>query len=317
MNLQATATRRAVVAAGGTAQLRSSLPVPRPSCDEVLIDVHAVGLCRTDLYAIAGQIPAASPLIPGHEFSGVVAEVGTDEIEIQVGQRVAVNPVIPCGACGPCHSGDAAHCACPQFLGVDRDGACADCVAVPASTIIPIPEGLPFPVVAFTEPVAASLAVLKAEIRPEQRGLVYGENRIARLTQRVFEAFGFDAVSVGSGDQAKRLPDSHFDFVVETLATTETLAEMVRLVRPRGRIILKSRQYQPIQMVLREILLKEPVFEAVNYGRFDEAVDCLATGRIRVDDLIGNCYPLEEFQAAFAHAQADDQRKTFLIPREA
>ena len=110
------------------------------------------------------------------------------------------------------------------------------------------------------------------------------------------------------------LPDGQSDFVIETEVTTETFGEMVRLVRPRGRIVLKSREHRPFHVCLRDLLPKEPVIEAVHYGDFATAVRLLAEEAVRVDDLIGPCYPLKDFQRALDDACRAETCKVFLLP---
>ena len=297
------------------------IPRSRPEAgpDQITVRVRAVGLCRTDLNVVAGRIKAKSPLIPGHEFAGTVAEVGaaveTDSAGdvVAIGDHVAINPVLPCGECRWCDVGLPADCQRPRFMGLDVDGACADFVAVPAAAVYRISAALPFTVAAFAEPVAACSAVLKTGIAPNDRGLICGDNRIARLTERILIAHGFMRVSVCTIDRAAELPDDEFDFVIETEASTSLLRQLVRLVRPRARIILKSRQHVPIALTLAEILPKEPVLHVANYGPFAAAVALLAERRIMVDDLIGTSYPMAEFRAAISAAGGGEANKTFLV----
>jgi threonine dehydrogenase-like Zn-dependent dehydrogenase len=283
---------------------------------EIAIRVGAVGICRTDLYVIDGTIPARFPVIPGHEFSGEIEAVGNQVQGFSTGDRVAVNPVIPCGDCQFCRSGTTTDCQSTSLMGVDLDGACCTMAVIPAAAAFTVPKSIPFEVAAFAEPVAASLAVLKGGIAPSQAGLIAGENRISRLTQRILQAKGFRNVLVCGVDQLADVPDSEFDFVIETHATTDALRQLVRIIRPRGRVILKSRQFRPVELTLKEILPKEPHFQAVNYGRFDDAVAMLADGTLDVTDLIGTRYPLAQFADAIAEAGQDEDRKTFLIPGE-
>jgi L-iditol 2-dehydrogenase len=169
---------RALVSNGESVDLQTSVAAPQPTANDVVIQVCAVGLCRTDLYAVAGKISARNSVIPGHEFAGTDAAVGTDVRTVRVGQRVTVNPLIPCGACIDCVEDRTDDCRAVEFLGVDLDGACAELVAVPESSVLAIPNTLSWHVAAFTEPVAASLAVLKADISPQQHGLIFGDGRI-------------------------------------------------------------------------------------------------------------------------------------------
>jgi threonine dehydrogenase-like Zn-dependent dehydrogenase len=92
---------------------------------------------------------------------------------------------------------------------------------------------------------------------------------------------------------------------------------MVHALRPRGTIVLKSGQYQPVGCTLSEIMKKEPVFRVVNYGSFQESLALLATGRLTVDDLAGHLYPLEDYRAVFADAQYSKASKPFFVLSEA
>jgi len=93
---------RAIVSRSGRLAIEDISHSPLAN-NELSIDVMAIGICRTDLYAISGEIPTKpDPLIPGHEFSGVVAEVGVDVVRFQVGDRVVINPVVGCGLCFDC-----------------------------------------------------------------------------------------------------------------------------------------------------------------------------------------------------------------------
>ena len=196
-------------------ELRTSLAAPEPAAGEVLIQVHAVGLCRTDLYVMAGQVPGKPDVIPGHEFAGVVVGVGSGVRTARVGQRVVVDPLIACGRCQNCEAGHADDCQLTTFLGVDCDGACAELIAIPESAVFPIPAAIPWQAAVFAEPLAATLSVFKADIRAEQRGLIFGESRIAELTLRMLQASGFSSVQLCADDAAGSLPRNYFDFIVE------------------------------------------------------------------------------------------------------
>ena len=282
---------------------------------QVLIEVRAIGLCRTDFYAISGAIKTKpGALIPGHEFSGVVVQTGDDVHDVSVGHHVVVNPVIPCGKCDDCQKDQAHCCAKTNFMGVDLDGACRDHVVVNASACHQVPEHISFEVAAFAEPVAATTSIFKANISSAEKGLLIGDSRIAKLANRVLQAHGFDQIQSASLEEASQLESDQYDFVIEADVSTKVVQEMVRLIRPRGKLVLKSRQHHPIKWVLREMVLKEPTVQMVNYGRFDQAVDLIVSGRVRVDDLVGRKFPMKQFTTALKYASASEKRKTFLIP---
>ena len=300
-----------VVETGGPVlQMRSMGP---PRLNDVVVQVEALGLCRTDLRVFAGQIPVSTPLVPGHEFAGVIANVGKGVKTASLGDRVVVNPVLACGRCEFCDQSPTL-CQQTQFLGVDLDGACAEFMTVPASAVFRIPDSLAFNVAAFAEPVAASLAVLNASLQPQQRGVVLGSNRIATLTRRILQAHGFEDVVECSEQDVSVLTANSFDFAIETFATSETIRHLIRSLRPRGTLVLKSRLRTPIELTIAELLPKQLRIECVNYGAFPEAIDLLSSGKVNVNDLIGPEFALADFDRAFAHAMQDESVKTFIAP---
>ncbi len=307
---------RAIVKDGKTVSLGTIRDPTVDRDDDVVVRVRSAGLCRTDVFVADGVIRTRNPLVLGHEFSGVVEAVGSGVSRAKAGDRVAVFPVIACGACRECRTGRADLCQRTSMLGLESDGAFAELVKIPERAVYPIPDALPFRHGAYAEPVAASLAVMKSGIRPEEKGLVYGENRIAELTLRILEAYGFADVRVlqPTSEAARDLADA-FDFVIETLATTETLSDILDMTRPGGRIVLKSRRYQPVSLSVARCVRKEVTFSAVNYGDFGEAVRLLAGRRIDVEDLFGENYPMEAFDRMLEAGRSGESLKLFLEPR--
>ena len=117
-----------------------------------------------------------------------------------------------------------------------------------------------------------------------------------------------------ASEAAGELADE-FDFVIETLATTETLSDILEMTRPGGRIVLKSRRYQPVSLSVARCVKKEVTFSAVNYGDFGESVRLLAERRIEVDDLFGENYPMEAFDRMLEAGRSGESLKLFLEPR--
>jgi D-arabinose 1-dehydrogenase-like Zn-dependent alcohol dehydrogenase len=288
------------------------VPVPEPRPGEVLIRVEVAGVCRTDVYVARGKLSCADPVILGHELAGVVAADGRGDHGFAAGDRVVVMPAIPCGVCLRCTSGMPECCPHHEFLGVGRHGAFAEYMAVPAQVVHHLPDALSFREGAYTEPVCASLAVLKAAIRPTDRGLIYGDNRIAELTKRVLSTAGFSDVETHPMDPLVPLEMDAYDFVIETQPVAPAFDEIIRVLRPGGRIILKSRPPGPVAIDLAAAVRKEVVFESVSYGTFAESLDFLT--RHDVADLFGEIRPLEDFGDVFAGDDVGENLKSFLSP---
>lgn len=281
----------------------------------VVIRVLMAGLCRTDIYAAEGKIKTCEPLVLGHEFSGVIEELGSDVDGLKIGQRVTVNPVMPCRNCQYCGSGQSEYCQKSTFLGVDRCGCFAEFVTVPAATIIPLPDGISDLAAAYSEPVAATLAVLKAGIENSQKGLIYGNNRFSHLVKQILNVKDHHNITVY--DPATEGPiqdDGTYDYVIETIMNHQSLSDMVKAIKPNGKIILKSRQYEPIPFKMTDMLKKEPVIHIVNYGSFEDAIDLLATGKIDVEALVDGIYDLEDYSKVMAQAKQQESLKPFFAP---
>lgn len=307
---------RALLKEGGSVRLAR---VPEPviaAGDDVLVRVAFAGVCRTDLLVAEGRLPSRDPIVLGHELSGVVAAAGPSARGIAAGDRVTVAPLLACGRCRGClvsqaneGAGRGAACSAPEMLGVLRHGAFADMLVVPAASVHRIPAGLPMRTAAYVEPVAASLAVLHAGISREQRGLVLGRGRIAELTMRVLLAHGFERVDLRApGDP---LAEDEYDFAIETAASTAVMRALAAAVRPRGRVVLKSRLVEPVALDLLQIVPKELTLAAAHYGSFEDAIALLASRRLVADDLLGPARPLEAFADVLEDAKKSEQNKLF------
>jgi L-iditol 2-dehydrogenase len=300
---------RAIVKGTGGVFVRD-IAHPQPAAGEVLVRVELAGLCRTDVFVAEGRIPSKSDVVLGHEFSGIVAESANGFLS---GDRVTAMPVLPCGRCAICEAGAPDRCQRTTMLGIDHDGAFGEFVAVPASAVYKIPDSMPFRLAAYSEPVAAALSVVKAGLTPQQRGVIYGNNRFGHLIERILKAYGFGSVTVHD-PASQTLLESAYDFAIETLATEKTLRDLMNAVKHGGKIVLKSRKHEPVGISLALAVRKEITFTAVNYGDFGEAIRLMAEGLIRVDDLLGPEHPLEDFPAVFERSKTLETQKVFFRP---
>ncbi len=246
----------------------------------VLIKVALAGLCRTDLYAAQNKIPIKEGITLGHEFTGIIKKIGCEVDGIQLDQRVGVMPVFVKG-------NDY------SMLGVEMDGAYADYIIVPASHVFPIPDLLTMEEAAFLEPIAASLAVSNAPIHPKQRGLIYGQNRTAELTRRILNMKGFNSIDSCIDNQILNRTNE-YDFIIETSATSLVFENIMRLIKPKGIIVLKSRPYSSIPLPITTIVRKEIQLVGMHYGDFNEGIELLASRRLEVSDLFGPTYSFED-----------------------
>jgi threonine dehydrogenase-like Zn-dependent dehydrogenase len=300
----------------GTSVAVRDVPLPRlTAADDVQIRVAVAGLCRTDIYVAEGRIACADPLVLGHEFSGTVEEIGPGVTALAAGDRVAVMPVISCGDCEQCHGGLETICQRRTMLGVDRDGAFAEFIVVPARAVRRIPAGLSCMEAAYAEPVAAALGVLNAGLPKAGRGLIYGRNRFSGLVQQALMAHGFADVAIYDPADGGSPPAANScDFVIETMANVSALAEIIRIARPRGIVVLKSRQPVPVGIDVAAVVAKELTLRGACYGSFREGIGLLVERTIDVRGFLGPVHPLEEFEQVFAMSAANESAKFFFSP---
>src|SRR3569832_1317486 len=152
---------RALRVDGSTTSLRA---VPMPAAgDEVRVRVTHSGICNTDLELARGYMGFRGTI--GHEFVGVVDELGADPTTLRVGQRVVGEINAGCGTCALCATGDSRHCATRTVLGIiARDGAHADYLTLPARNLIPVPDGVRDLDAVFVAPLAAAIARLATSL---------------------------------------------------------------------------------------------------------------------------------------------------------
>lgn len=166
---------KAVVITGKNKAEVKEVSMPIPCTDEVVIRVKAAGLCGTDYHIFNGTYPANYPIIPGHEFSGVISAVGSNVKEWSVGQRVTADPNIYCGRCDYCLRNESNMCENMQAVGVTRNGAFAEYVAVPAATVFALSDNMTYDEGAFVEPLSCIVhAMNRFKIRFGDNALISG-----------------------------------------------------------------------------------------------------------------------------------------------
>lgn len=168
------------------------VPEPKPRPGEVVVRVAAVGICGSELEGFANRSPRRTPpLIMGHEFCGEVQEVGEGVSGHRPGDRVVVNSVISCGRCQACRDGQSHLCPEREVFGMKRPGGFAELCAVPASTLLPLPEKVSPVEGALVEPLANGVHALSlvAQRLPETV-LVIGAGTIGLMALQVAKAMG-------------------------------------------------------------------------------------------------------------------------------
>ena len=135
----------------------TSVADPAPGPREVVVDVAACGICGTDLHILDGEFAPSLPIVPGHEFSGVVVATGRDVTELSEGQHVAVDPSLYCHECHYCRLGQDNLCERWNAIGVSVPGGAAEFAVAPAVNCVPLPDHVRLEDAALIEPLSCAI----------------------------------------------------------------------------------------------------------------------------------------------------------------
>ena len=207
-----------VYEAPGRLELRERA-APEPGPHDVLVEVAYLGICGSDLLMWDGGFARVTPpVIVGHEFSGTVVACGS-AVNVPIGTRAAIEPLLPCGECAPCVRGDTNICERLRLIGIDVDGAAASLVVVPAARVHPIPEELSLRDAALVEPTAVACHMVdRTGLAADSTVLIVGGGPIGALVALVAKARGAARVLVSEPNPERRaLVDA---LGIETLSET-------------------------------------------------------------------------------------------------
>ncbi|MAM11998.1 MAG: zinc-binding dehydrogenase [Rhizobiaceae bacterium] len=180
------------------------LPDPEAGPGQVVIEVRASGLCHTDFEVLhANYGPGAFPVVPGHEYAGVIAAIGPGVTGLSIGDRVVVDPNIECGACPACKRGWAHLCDRLEAYGVTRNGGFAERSAVSADAVHKIGD-MAFEVAALAEPMGCVLNGLEAaRARDKQNALIFGAGPMGLMLAVGLRAEGVENLTLADLDEAR------------------------------------------------------------------------------------------------------------------
>lgn len=273
---------------------------------DTLIRVRQAGVCATDLEITRGYMGFAGVL--GHEFVGVVEESADKS---WIGKRVVGEINVVCGRCDLCVSGLSNHCRNRTVLGiVNRDGAFADYVRLPAVNLHEVPGGVEDDQAVFAEPLAAAFQILK-QVKLDNRKwvTVLGDGRLGLLCAQVLRNAGCPVRVIGKHADKLRLcdqwgirsraladitPRHDQEVVVDCTGSAAGLELAMQLVRPRGTIVLKSTFAEGMPLNLAPIVIDEINVVGSRCGPFKEALKALAEKSVDVTSMIHKRMKIEQ-----------------------
>jgi threonine dehydrogenase-like Zn-dependent dehydrogenase len=292
---------------------QSDYPDPVPSPGESIVHVSVAGICGTDLEIARGYMQYRG--VPGHEFAGRVIESKNPALR---GKRVVGEINAGCGRCAACSANLSRHCPNRTVLGIlGRDGAFAEYLKLPDVNLIPIPESTPDDVAVFVEPLAAAYEIFEqTHLARNQTIVVLGDGRLGALVALVLKGEKYLPIIAGHHrEKLARLAElgletaeesslrEKFDVVIDCTGSEFGFRRTIELVRPRGRIILKSTAAAAAELNLAPIVVNEITVIGSRCGRFQPALDALTAGKIDPRPLIDGTFALDEGIAAFEAAK--------------
>ncbi|MFB2565317.1 zinc-dependent alcohol dehydrogenase family protein [Rhizobium sp. IMFF44] len=320
--------------------------VEKPSVGpgEIIVRVLAAGICGSDRHMYKGEYPTAIPVTLGHEFCGLVEEVGEGVSSFVGGELVTVDPNIACGTCPACRRGRPNLCANLKAIGVTRDGGFADYVAVPCGQAFTLPADLDPVHGAFCEPLACCIhAIDKAKIRPGDSVAILGGGvigllmvQLARLAdagqillitrqlsrrEAALRLGATQAVDPTATDAVAAVQDvtgGGVDVVIECAGVQETLQTGLRMARRGGVFVLfgvtpagLEVPVLPFDLLVNEVEIRPAYLNPFTHAR---AAAIVASGILELDSLVTKTIGLEDVAGVVGSAPLAGEIKVIVRP---
>lgn len=316
--------------------------IPIPASDEVLVKIAANGICGSDVHFYAegrlGNFVVTAPYIPGHEASGTVEEMGSSVKGFNLGDKVVIEPGIPCGRCAYCLSGRYNLCPSVIFMSAPPiNGTFCDYVCVRYDFVYKVPAEMPFEYAALVEPVAVAVhAANRAGFINGKVGLVYGAGPIGLLTLQAFKAAGGgriicvdvldnrlelakmlgadEVINAKNGAEISNLADVVFETAGSPVTTAQLFtaarigATVVQVGWPAGNVV---------KMNIADFLDKELSYMGVNRyaNAYPAAIRYINDGRIDVKSLITHTFDFDKTPEAFICAKENPSKVIKVVVR--
>lgn len=321
---------------------------PEPNDDEVLIKVKSAGICGSDIPIFKGIREVNLPLIPGHEFSGVIMRKGKNVSKFEEGESVVPGLVVHCGECDYCKQGLESLCDYVYEIGIHVDGAFAEYVVVPEKTLHRLPEKMSFNQGASIDPIASAYRVVrKTAITSRDVVVIFGPGPIGLYALQIARAEGaFKIAVIGAmGDEqrldlAKKLGADFTingqeedpvkavreftngemaDVVIEATGAPSVIEPCLYSLRKNGRLGLAGIFHQPVVVPLGDIVRREINIRGsicYTWTDFQACIDLVSSGRVAIEPLITHEFRLKDMAEALKIAYNRESIKIILHPND-
>lgn len=304
--------------------------VPKPTIqnpDDVIVRITSGGICGSDIGIYNGTNSLATyPRLIGHEFGGIVTEIGADVTNVKVGDKVAVDPVVSCGHCYACKIGRHNVCRDLEVMGVHRDGGFSEFVSAPAQNVHKFHKDFDESYLGLVEPFTIGVEINnRAQVTKGDKVLILGSGPIGIAAMQVAKRNGAEvimtdlvkerldkALSMGADEvvlvSEENLEDRLMKFtdgegipvVVDTVCIPSSFEQSVQLACPAGRIVCIGLKDAPSQITMADITKKELtiVGSRLNNNCFDEVIAGFEDGSLHPEDLMTKAYNYKDIMDA-------------------
>ncbi|HPG41653.1 MAG TPA: alcohol dehydrogenase catalytic domain-containing protein [bacterium] len=321
-------------------------PVPRYGDTEVLIKVEYAGICGSDMHIFSGDFHprTRTPMIPGHEFAGIIVATGKNVRNFQTGERVAVDPIIPCGKCAACAIKHYPACTSLKLLGIDMNGGFAEYVAADENMLYRVGPELSARHAALVEILSIGFhAINRAGVKADDSIAIYGSGRVGHaIAQAARTRTNQPIYMVDILDKRLALAKNNYKNII-TINSRETdpvqaineytngrgvdiafecvghahpvanrlnpVRSCIKSIRGAGAVCVLGLGDDPVPLIMKELIWKEAkiIASRVSHGEFAETIQHLSQGHLQPDALVSAEFPLSEAQRAFTLLQEQPQ----------
>ena len=308
---------KALVVTGPGAISLTEVPAPTRTTGSALVAPRAVGVCGTDLEIIDGRIDpdyVRLPLILGHEWAGVVVEAD----DLDEGERVVVEGIVPCGLCAACGAGDTNVCEVYDEFGFVRDGAAAELIVVPTSLVHRLNPSVSDESAALIEPAAVVLrALMRAAPTPGQRVLVIGDGSVGLIAAALIRLWSPASVTL-AGLRAEQAglteaagvdhfltapSEETYDLVIKAAGAPAAVNTALSSAKRGATVVLLglAGADATLPVAFDELVNADlTVIASFSYTRtaWRRVVDLMNSGRLDLGFLVTHQFPLEQWKQA-------------------
>jgi L-iditol 2-dehydrogenase/threonine 3-dehydrogenase len=336
--------RQAVMTEPGRIELRE-VDAPRPGTGEILLRIKRIGICGSDIHVWHGKHPFTSyPVVQGHEYCGVVEQVGPDVDGVKVGMLATARPQLVCGKCGPCRRGDYNVCEQLKVQGFQAPGCAQDFFVTVKERFVPLPENLTLEEAALVEPFSVGAhATARTGNLNGKNMVVFGAGTIGNVVAQVCrvrgaknilitdlsefrleiaQKCGIEYISNASkenfADAVKRVfGDEGFQFALECAGAQSTLTDAVNNIEKGGRIVILGVFSTPPAIDMAKICEHEISMAGsmmYKHENYQDAAGMIASGKLMTKPLVTKHFPFEEYAQAykFIDSQGDKTMKVMI-----